>query len=87
MSRPKPEILFHKDIDDEHFIEILSAEAVYVVVYKLKPINIKTSNWLSLDQRHVYKKVAYPNSAPARILADKLNLEFNTKDFTVKRIV
>ena len=43
--------------------------------------------WTTLVPTFTYKKVAFPSPAPANNLAEKLNQEFNTKDFTVRKII
>jgi hypothetical protein len=87
MARPKPQVLLSKHTDANIHLQILAADSIYVVLYREKPINIKSSYWSLQGHLNKYGKTAYPNSAPAQNLADKLNHEFNTTDFTVKKII
>jgi len=55
-------------------------------LYKLQPINIKQRYYCIRGPLNKYSKTVYPNLKPAQNLADKLNTEFNTTDFTVKKV-
>jgi len=87
MARPKAEVIISKQVDVKNLIEIIAADAMYIVLYKNRAINIKKSYWSEdgkdLSWIYKYHKVAFPNLAPARNLADRLNKEFNCTDFTV----
>ena len=87
MTRPQPKILLRKEYPDQASTEILAAESLYAVVYKLEPINIKQQYYSMSGLGHKYPKSVFPSPAPAKNLATKLNTEFNTTDFTVKQVL
>lgn len=86
MSRPKPNIL-REYIDDvtHRYEQILAAEAVWAVLYKEKPFNLKSGNYHSSHPGPKYKKTSFANPGHALNLANKLNEKFNCADFTVKK--
>ena len=67
--------------------EIIAASAVYSVVYRGNPINIKSSHTLNPDNNSKYKKTMFVNPGPAHALAERLNHRFNTKDFAVYKLL
>ena len=84
MSRPKPTVLLERsNAKDGKCEQILEGSALYVVVYKNKPINVKTFNKLK-DKCPAYKKTAFTSEAHAQNLAKRLNKIFQTNGFTVK---
>ena len=87
MSRPQAKILLRKEYPDQASTEILAAESLYAVVYKDQPINIKQRYYTMSGLAHKYLKSVFPSPAPAKNLATKLNTEFNTTDFTVKKVL
>ena len=86
MTRPSAKILLTKDYTNETGIDILAAGSLYAVLYKLQPINIKQRYFCIRGPLNKYNKTVYPSLAPAQNLADKLNTEFNTTEFTVKKV-
>jgi len=84
MSRPAPKIL--NELTDKHTYksqQVLAAEGIYAVFYKGAPINLRTANLLVQYPGPKYKKVSFSNPGHAVNLARKLNIQFQTTDFTV----
>jgi len=87
MSRPSAKILLSTQFSDHLSLEVLAATALYAVLYKSQPINLKQKYWNASGELIKYPKTAFPNQAPANNLAAKLNKEFFTEDFTVVKIL
>lgn len=86
MSRPKPEVLLEAvDTKTMRAEQILAAEAVFSVFYAGRPINIRSLNKLVAYPGPKYRKVSFSNPAHAINLAQRLNSEFKTNQFTVMR--
>jgi len=88
VSRPKPQILL--EITNKRSFktdQVLEADAIWAVFYKDKPINLKTTSIIAQQVGPKYKKVSFSNSGHAFNLAEKLNKQFNTLDFTVYKLV
>ena len=84
MSRPKPTVLLEYINKKTYRSEqILDAEAIWAVFYKDNPFNLKSSNSLTNYPGPKYKKTSFSNPGHAHNLAKKLNIMFNTEDFTV----
>lgn len=84
MSRPKPTVLLeHVNQSNFKTDQILAAEAIWAVLYKGEPFNLKSSSNLATIAGPKYKKVSFSNKGHAINLAKKLNTLFNCKDFTV----
>ena len=87
MSRPKPKVLLeHVNKKSYRSEQILEADAIWAVFHQGKPFNLKSSNVLTNYPGPKYKKVSFSNSGHAFNLAEKLNKNFNTKEFTVVRL-
>lgn len=87
MSRPKPDILLESINKQTYKAEqILSADAIYSVFYKEKPINLRVLNKLVSYPGPKYKKVSFSNSGHAFNLAERLNKLFDTEDFQVIKL-
>jgi hypothetical protein len=88
MSRPKPNIIVEQIDPKTYFsLQVLEAQAVYSVLYKGEPINIRTLNRLVSSPGPKYKKCSFSNRGHAINLAKKLNTMFKTTDFTVSEMV
>jgi hypothetical protein len=87
MARPPATILLSTQLDDFTGCDILSAPGLWAVLYKDQPINLKTRYWSERGELNKYLRVVYPNAKPAENLAAKLNKDFFTEDFTVKKII
>lgn len=87
MSRPKPQVLLEITNKKNYKTEqVLDAEAIWAVFYKDKPINLKTTSVIAQQIGPKYKKVSFSNAGHAFNLAEKLNKQFNTKDFSVFKL-
>jgi len=88
MSRPKPTVLLEVTNKKTYKTEqVLEADAIWAVFYRDKPINLKTSSLVAQQLGPKYKKVSFSNSGHAFNLAEKLNKLFNSKDFSVFKLV
>jgi len=87
MSRPSATTLLSTQIDDFTSIEILSATALYAVLYNDQPINLKNNYWNASGEFSKYSRATYPNKKPAENLAKKLNELFFTDKFSVKKVL
>jgi len=84
MSRPKPNVLLEKvDKDCYKADQVLASEGIWSVFYQAKPINLKSHNILTNYPVPKYKKVSFSNPGHAINLCKKLNVKFQTEDFTV----
>jgi hypothetical protein len=87
MSRPKPTVLLEITNKKTYKTEqVLDADAIWAVFYQDKPINLKTSSFVAQQVGPKYKKVSFSNSGHAYNLAEKLNKQFNTTDFSVYKL-
>jgi hypothetical protein len=87
MSRPPPTILLTKELTDVTGIDVLAATKLYAVLYKNQPINLKQRYFCISGAINKYPKSVFTNAAPAENLAEKLNTEFDTLDFSVRQIL
>jgi len=87
MARPGATTLLSRQLDDFNGIEVLDAQGLYAVLYKNKPINLKTETWTERGQLKKYVRTTYPSKKPAENLAAKLNKDFFTNDFSVVKIL
>lgn len=87
MARPKPKIILEQtDKITYKTMQILEAEAVWAVFYKNSAFNLKSSNSLTSYPGPKYKKTSFSNPGHAHNLAEKLNTQFNTADFSVVKL-
>lgn len=88
MARPKPEVLTeYVDPKTYKAEQILKADAIFAVFYKGEPINIRTLNKLVSYPGPKYKKSSFSAPGHALNLAARLNEQFNTDEFTVRRLI
>jgi len=87
MSRPKPNVLLEitnkKNFKTD---QVLESDAIWAVFYQNKPINLKTGSPIAQQFVTKYKKVSFSNSGHAFNLAEKLNKQFNTTEFSVYKL-
>jgi len=84
MSRPKPRVLLeHIDPNTLQLDQILESDAIWAVVYKDEPFNLKTT---SKQLGSKYKKSSFSNPGHAHNLATKLNSMFKCSDFAVIKL-
>jgi hypothetical protein len=87
MSRPKPKIILEITNKKTYKTDqVLDAEAIWAVFYQDKPINLKTGSVVVHSPGPKYKKVSFSNAGHAFNLAEKLNKQFNTTDFSVYKL-
>jgi hypothetical protein len=87
MSRPKPKVLLELTNKKTYKTDqVLDAEAIWAVFYQDKPINLKTGSVVVHSVGPKYKKVSFSNAGHAINLAEKLNKQFNTNDFSVYKL-
>jgi len=82
MARPKPTVLLSHTNDAGQTLDILAAEATWIITYDGRPINLREF-FFDLGTRQKYLRTSYSNPGHARRLADKLNQRFNTDKFAV----
>jgi hypothetical protein len=81
MSRPKPRVLIEHIDPNTHTIEqILEADAIWAVVYKNEPFNLRSTTKQTGSK---YKKSSFSNPGHAHNLSNRLNTIFNCNDFSV----
>lgn len=84
MARPKPTIILELTNKKTYKSDqVLEADAIYAVFHDGKPINLRMVNSLVNYPGPKYKKVSFSNPGHAYNLAQKLNKQFNTKEFEV----
>jgi len=84
MARPAPKVLLELTNKETYKMDqILASEGIWAVVFDKKPINLKSSNYLTNDVGPRYRKTSFSNSGHAVNLAKKLNVQFHTDKFTV----
>jgi hypothetical protein len=84
MSRPKPRVLLeYIDPNTLQLDQILEADAIWAVVYKDEPFNLKST---SKQTGSKYKKSSFSNPGHAHNLAIKLNNMFACSDFAVVKL-
>jgi len=88
MARPKPTIIMeYPNKVNLKTEQILEADAVYAVFYRDKPINVRTISSYVTKLGPKYKKSIFPNSGFALHLAERLNDQFNTTEYTVHKLI
>jgi hypothetical protein len=84
MSRPKPTILL-QDIDTDYkAYEVCEADHIYAVCYLGRPFMLRMHPNIEVPLiGPKYIKCSFTNSGHAFNLAEKLNIRFDTEDFSV----
>lgn len=88
MARPGPEIILSVPTDDAGGVmEILESQGVWVLTHAGRPVALR-EKFYEIDGLHVkYPRTGYNNEAHCVRLAEKLNKQFNTKDFSCLEVV
>lgn len=87
MARPAANIITSIQINDFLAIDILEASALWVIMYKDQPFSIRQRRWSHKGEFPKYLRTVFPHRRSAENSAKKLNQQFNTRDFTVKKII
>lgn len=81
MSRPKPDIIVSKTLEDGITWDILTTEYQYRILYKGQVCAIrKSTGWTT--QGFKYLKSTYPNEGSAIAQVNRLNAKFDCTDFS-----
>jgi len=87
VSRPRPTVLIEITNKETYKTDqVLASDGIWAVYFQGRPINIKTQNMLIQYPGPKYKKVSFSNPGHAINLAKKLNVQFQTEDFTVVKL-
>ena len=86
MSRPARPSLLSTQTDECEF-DIVEAGGLWTVLYKDKPFNVRKKYYIWKGKTMKTYQTTYPTIAPANNLAEKLNKQFGTLDFTVHKIL
>ena len=87
MSRPKPKVILeHHDTTNYKTEQVLAASNVYSVFFNDAPINLRTMHSYLNYPGPKYKKTSFSNPGHAFNLAERLNKQFNTDEFCVRRL-
>ena len=86
MARSKPSVLLEHVSEEFKATQVCEADAIYAVCYQGKPIMVKRNQNIEIPdwQNWKYIKTAFPSPGHAFNLAEKLNKQFNTDEFTVR---
>ena len=87
MARPQAEIINSIQVTDQLGIDILAAEALWVILYRDKPFSIRQRYWGAKGEFPKYLRTTFPHKKSADNLATKLNLQFITDEFVVTKIL
>jgi hypothetical protein len=87
MSRPKPTVL-REFVDKKTYKseQILQSEAIWAVYFNNQPFNLKSANMLTSYPGPKYKKTSFSNPGHALNLSKKLNVLFDSDEFTVVKL-
>jgi len=87
MARPSAEIINSIQVTDQFGIDILTAEALWVILYRDKPFSIRQRYWGANGEFPKYLRTTFPHKRSAENLAAKLNEQFITDEFVVTKIL
>lgn len=82
MAQPNV-LLEHVDKKTYKCDQILEANGIWAVYFNNRPINIRSSHYLTNDTGIKYKKTSFSNPGHAINLCKKLNNKYKTTNFTV----
>jgi hypothetical protein len=82
MARPGPKIIETCADENNVIWDITSSPAVYMIVYKNKPVGIRSHHHQMAGPQFKYNKMLYNTQATAQHQVDRLNQRFNTEDFS-----
>ena len=86
MARPKPTILLQQRIGQTDLeMLILKGEGYWTVLYNNEPINIAREHYY-IDRKK-YSNTGFAHEGHAVNLARKLNHQFDTDKFTVRKLL
>jgi len=80
MARPAAEIINSVQVDDQLGIDILTAQGLWVILYRNKPFSIRQRYWGARGEFPKYIRTVFPHKKSAENLASKLNEHFITKN-------
>lgn len=87
MSKNKPNILLEGRVNkDDLFEQVIGIPNLYIVVYKNKPISLKWLSSVSDIPKPKYRRTVYTQYGHALNLVERLNKEFNCKDFSIMTV-
>ena len=87
MARPSAEIINSIQVTDQLGIDILTAESLWVILYRDKPFSIRQRYWGMNGEFPKYIRTVFPHKKSAENLAKKLNEQFITDEFVVSKLL
>lgn len=91
MTRPSAPVLLEQPVDNlSHArckIEILAGQGMWVLEYKNQPVAIRTEYLTDNGYKYKYPRTGFNNQAHAERLALQLNRDFDTHEFSIKRVL
>lgn len=86
MPRPQPEVVATQEYDDIIY-DILKTTGVYSLCYQGRPVSLRETRWREDGGNFwEYPKTCFNAPGYCESLAEKLNLKFNTQDFTCEHV-
>lgn len=82
MARPEPIILDRAEDEKGVVWEITQAETTYIILYKKRPIGIRSITPILGGIAKKYYKMTYLHEGSARAAVRRLNKRFNCDDFS-----
>ena len=87
MARPAAQVINSTQVTDQLGIDILTAEALWVILYRDKPFSIRQRYWGANGEFPKYIRTVFPHKKSAENLAKKLNEQFITDEFVVSKLL